>query len=414
MSTEQRRILIQIGLFLFTFLSATLAGAEFCFNKSIYAYSKEGFEGINPDFSWNDFWNGARFSVPFLLILTVHEFGHYFTAMHHRVKASLPYYIPLPPLPFFSSLIGTMGAVIRLRSKVISNIHHFDIGLAGPLAGFVVALAVIFYGFMNLPPADYVFSFHPEYVQYGADYAKYVYTKEYFSSHGGAMDVVIGSNLVFEFFTHFVADPERIPNPHELMHYPILLAGFIALFFTALNLLPIGQLDGGHITYGLFAEKGHSTIAASFFILLIFYSGLGLAHAVKDQGYYSVDSNVLEFSLAFSIPRFFVWIPIAVFFNYFCFKALRKSRRDVLMIALLVFAVQFVLTAILPVVEGYRGWMLFGAVIARFVGIHHPPAEIEVALDPKRVVIGWIMLLIFIVCFSPKPLMFDTILPASQ
>jgi membrane-associated protease RseP (regulator of RpoE activity) len=402
MNIEQRRILLQIGLFLFTFVTTTIAGADFCFMKSIYAYEKDSFVGFNPDFTMDDFLKGMQFSVPFLLILTVHEFGHYFTAMYHRVRASLPYYIPFPPIPGMLQIIGTFGAIIRLRSKVRSNIHHFDIGLAGPLAGFIVALFVLYYGFTTLPTQDYVFQFHPEYEQYGKDYAKYVYTEEFMKEQGIAayFDVQIGSNLIFEFFMKFVADPERVPNAHEMMHYPVLLAGFIALFFTALNLLPIGQLDGGHIIYGMFGKKGHNLIATSFFILLVFYSGLGMAHAVKHQ-YYEYPPYIHAYML---------YVPLAIFFNYFCFHGLKLPKKDTLMLSLLVFALQFIMTSVFPQVDGYRGWVLFGVLLGRFVGIHHPPAEIETPLDSSRIAIGWVMIAIFIVCFSPKPLILDVVI----
>jgi membrane-associated protease RseP (regulator of RpoE activity) len=401
MKKEHRRILLQIGLFIVTFVTTTLAGADFCFMKSIYSNDANGFTGMNQEFSWNDFMLGMQFSVPFLLILTVHEFGHYFTAKYHRVKASFPYYIPFPPIPGFLQVIGTFGAVIRLRSRVRSNLQHFDIGLAGPLAGFIVALAVLFYGFANLPPKEYVFQFHPQYEQFGSEWEKHVYTDEFLRSEGAKafLDVQIGSNLLFEYFMNFVADPERIPNPRELMHYPVLLAGFIALFFTALNLLPIGQLDGGHIIYGMFGKKGHTWIASSFFILLVFYSGLGIAHAVKDQYYYKPPY----------IHAFMLYVPLAIFFNYFCFKGLRLGTRNTIMVSLLVFAVQFITTAVLPQAEGYRGWILFGVLLGRLVGVHHPPAEIEVRLDSARIGVGWLMILIFILCFSPKPLILEVV-----
>ena len=141
-----------------------------------------------PGFTWEDFLNGTKFSIPFLLILTVHEFGHYFTAKYHNVKSSLPYYIPLPPLPGFPSVIGTLGAVIRLRSKVISNVHHFDIGLAGPLAGFIVALVILFYGFTHLPEPEYVFQFHPEYQELGLDYDARLKSYEPLPFTGSAVD----------------------------------------------------------------------------------------------------------------------------------------------------------------------------------------------------------------------------------
>lgn len=387
MSKESKKILLQAGLFILTFVTTTMAGASFAFNKSIYGY--ETF--INWEYSWDDFWLGAGFSIPFLLILTVHEFGHYFMAMYHKVKSSLPYYIPFPPLPFF--FIGTMGAVIRLRSRITTNLQNFDIGLAGPLAGFIVSLFVLYYGFSTLPPPEYVFQFHPEYEQYGPHYADTVYSEAYMKEHPGGV-LLIGSTLLFDFFKHYVADPERIPHPHEIMHYPVLIAGFIALFFTALNLLPIGQLDGGHIIYGLFGRKGHKIIAATFFILLIFYAGLGAVNIHTDK-----EEMIFEW-----VPAIYIRIAVAIWFNYFCLTGLRLSRNTTVMYALIMFAVQFLITAVFPSVNGYRGWILFGIIVARLIGVEHPPAEVEKPLDTKRIVLGWLMLIIFVLCFSLKPL----------
>jgi membrane-associated protease RseP (regulator of RpoE activity) len=401
--SESRRILLQIGLFITTCITTTLAGADFCYNKSIYKYGAPGDDFViafNDQFTWTDFALGLQFSIPLLLILTVHEFGHYFMAMYHRVKASLPYYIPFPPIPALGPFIGTMGAIIRIRTRVMSNVQNFDIGLAGPLAGFIVALLVLFYGFTNLPHQDYVFQFHPEYEQYGADYADIVYEEEYVKERGGAMYIYLGSNLLFEFFSQFVADPERVPNPYELMHYPILVAGFISLFFTALNLLPIGQLDGGHITYGLFGKKGHQMIASAFFVLLIFYSGLGMVNIHTDKG---VTAGYL--------PDLIWLIPLAIWFNYFCFQALGLSVKSTFMVAMVVFTIQFLITAIFPTANGFRGWILFGIVIARFLGVNHPPSEIEQPLDAKRIILGWLTLIIFIVCFSPIPFDIVIIMP---
>lgn len=374
MRSEHKQYLIQGALFITTFITTTLCGAEWVYGRSI----------LMDDYSWKDFLSGMEFSVPFLLILTVHEFGHYFTAMYHKVKATLPYYLPLPP-GFIMPSIGTLGAVIRIKDRVRSNVQHFDIGLAGPLAGFIVALIILIYGFLTLPPADYVFSFHPEYKEFGLQYADHVYTPEYMEKHK-ALDMQFGSNLLFELLKLLVDDPARIPNPHELMHYPLLMAGFIALFFTSMNLLPIGQLDGGHVTYGLFGYKGHKQIATAFFVLLLFYSGLGMVTPY--------DKDSLMWS-----------VPLTVGFYYVCMGALQVSTTNRIMYALILFAVQFMLAWIFPTLTGYSGWLLFGFVVSRFIGIQHPPSEIEVPLDSTRVILGWITLLIFILCFSPAPIM---------
>lgn len=388
MHKAARRTFFQIGLFITTFITTTLAGTEWVYSRSVFV----------ADYSWQDFVNGLQFSIPLLLILTVHEFGHYFTALFHKVKTSLPYYIPLPPIPFLPLSIGTMGAVIRLRSRPKSNLQNFDIGLAGPIAGFIVAIIILFYAFKTLPPGDYVFQFHPEYEQYGPDYAEHVYDREYLKGQPGLLDVQVGSNLIFLFFEKVVADPERVPNHHEIMHYPVLLACYIALFVTCLNLLPIGQLDGGHVVYGLFGFKIHRTIATVFFIALIFYAGLGLPYIRLDFK-----------GEIFGLPGLAVSLPLYLYFLHSCLKGLRLAKRDTFMYALLIFAAHFVLANFFPAVSGYEGWLLFAFILGRFIGIQHPPSEVEQPLDPGRVMLGWITLLIFILCFSPAPIMVNVV-----
>ena len=380
MRSEQKRILLQILLFVTTFFTTTLAGAEWCYGKlfiSIFPFF------YNPEFTWADFILGMQFSVPFLLILTVHEFGHYFTALYHKIKSSLPYYIPVPPLLLS---LGTLGAVIRLRSKVPSTRKNFDIGIAGPLAGFVMALAILYYGFATLPPAEHIFTIHPEYKQYGLDYADHVYNP----NDTTILNISLGKNLLFTFFENVVADPERVPNVHEMMHYPFLFAGFLALVFTSLNLLPIGQLDGGHVLYGFVGFKKHRIVASVFFVAFIFYAGLGF-EMIRPTN----PADTLIF-----------WIPVYGLILYSCFMGLGLSRRDTLMYTVVVFAAQYLIMFLFPAVTGYSGWLLFGFVIGRFVGIPHPPTELEQPLDTKRKILGWIALLIFIVSFTPQPINF--------
>ena len=177
----------------------------------------------------------------------------------------------MPPLPL---MFGTLGALIRLKSRVSTKQQNFDIGIAGPLAGFVVALGVLWYGFATLPPPEYIFTFHPQYESFGLDYANHVYTPDFIQQ--GTVDVIIGKNLLFLFFEKFVGDPARVPNVHEIIHYPYLFAGFLSLIFTSINLLPIGQLDGGHVLYGLLGFRGHRRVASVVFIVFLFYAGLGV------------------------------------------------------------------------------------------------------------------------------------------
>lgn len=378
MRKEQKRVLIQVLLFILTFITTTLAGAEWCYGKVFFLVLPLAY---NPEFTIQDFVSGMNFSVPFLLILSVHEFGHYFTALYHKVKASLPYYIPVPPIPLS---IGTFGALIRLRSVVPSTKQNFDIGIAGPLAGFVIAVGVLVYGFTNLPPAEYIFTIHPEYEQYGLNYAEHVYS----APKDSVLNISLGKNLLFLFFEKVVADPALMPNPNELMHYPYLFAGFLALVFTSLNLLPIGQLDGGHVLYGLVGYKKHRIIASVFFTGFIFYAGLGF-----------------EYIQPWQPASLLMWtIPAYGLFLYTCFTGLQLPVKDTAMYAALVFAAQYVLMLAYPALTGYSGWLLFGFLIGRVLGIPHPPTQIEEPLDQKRKILGWIALIIFVLCFTPNPI----------
>jgi membrane-associated protease RseP (regulator of RpoE activity) len=371
MRREQRRVVTQITLFILTLISTTLAGAEWTYSRSIFM----------EDYSWADFVSGFEFSLTFLGILTVHELGHYFTARFHGVNATLPYYIPVPPFPLS---IGTMGAVIRLRSKVYSKKQNFDIGISGPLAGFVMTIIIMFYGFTHLPEPEYIFQIHPDYQQYGLEYADHVYD----NLPVGIPDITFGKNLLFIFFEKVVADPARVPNPHELMHYPMLFASFLSLIFMCLNLLPIGQLDGGHVVYGLFGFKSHRIIATTFFMAFLLYASLGAIDLkMEDKG-----------DLA-------LFISGAGLFLYFSMYGLGLSKINTLMYALLILAALLLMAQAYPELQGYSGWLAFVFIVGRFIGIKHPPSEIEEPLDGRRVILGWIALLIFVISFSPMPIM---------
>jgi membrane-associated protease RseP (regulator of RpoE activity) len=378
MNPKIKSYLIHSSLFIVTLITTTLAGAEWTRGKSV----------LVPGYSWDDFYSGLPYSLCFLSILTAHEFGHYFTAVYHRVRTTLPYFIPLPPFPM---MFGTLGALIRIKQRVKSTQQHFDIGIAGPLAGFVFALGFLWYGFTHLPPPEYIFEIHPEYQQFGLNYAQYVYQPEFFQN--GGLDVFLGKNLLFLFFENFVGDPERIPNVHEIIHYPFLFAGFLSLIFTSINLLPIGQLDGGHVLYGLVGHTWHRRVASVIFLLFLFYAGLGFVHPADGL-------DVLIYK-----------IPLFIGFMFLSLRGLGMSKRDNWMYALAIFAVQYGIVTAFPHVRGYSGWLLFSFLIGRFIGIQHPPSEIEDRLSPARIALGWFALLIFVLCFAPNPLEIIEILP---
>jgi len=375
-----RKAITHLGLFLLTFIATTLAGTEWTLGKFVLDFES--------GYTSQDFFRGLQFSVPFLAILTVHEFGHYFTAKAYKLKVSLPYYIPL----WFGGLapsIGTMGAFIRIKSAIKSRKQFFDVGVAGPLAGFVIAVFVITYGFLNLPDPEYIFEIHPEYEAYGLEYEQYVY-----EDLPEGTSLRMGTNLLFEFYKAFVATaPERIPNDHEIIHSPYLLAGFLACFFTALNLLPIGQLDGGHILFGLIGARRFKVFSPVFFAVFVFYGGLGLFSAYDFMGKGASDH--------------LLWGVVYLFFLYWIFEKVFKKRRDVILCALTIFTVQFALKTIYPSVEGYNGWLLFAFLLGRVLGVYHPDTLYDAPLSKSRQIIGWFSLFVFLITFSPTPFIIE-------
>lgn len=365
----------KILLFVLTFITTTLAGSEWVTNRILF---------YSPDYSWADFFAGMHYSIPFLFILTVHEFGHFFTAKYHKVEVTLPNYIP-GWLGFMGSVsFGTFGALIRIVGPIKSRKQYFDIGIAGPIAGFVVAFGVLFYGFTNLPEPEYIFEIHPEYEQYGLDYADHVY-----DNGEEMMGISLGNNLLFSWFEENIADPERLPNHREIIHYPYLFAGFLALFFTALNLIPIGQLDGGHVIYGLFGAKNHQIIAFTLYMIFTFIAGLGLITAGIDLGDFALYSTMY------------------VGFLYFSFKGLGFQQSTTLMIAVGMFVAQYLTTYLFPSVTGFSGYLLFVFLLGRLIGVKHPVAPDDRPLSTERKVLGWICLIIFIICFSFEPLVLE-------
>ena len=368
---ELRKKPIHLILLVVTIVTTTIAGAEWMFAKSLFF----GDETL----SFSEVLAGLYFSVPFLSILTVHEFGHYITARINRVQVTLPYYIPLW-LGFIGlPSIGTMGAFIRITGAIKSRRQYFDIGVAGPLAGFVVAIMVLFYGFTHLPPADYIFKIHPEYRQYGLDYGQYVYGNN-------PDEIALGSNLVFMFFEHYVADPARVPNKYEMYHYPWIFAGYLALFFTALNLIPIGQLDGGHAMYGLFGTKYSRYIGRFLFLVMVTISGIGM-----------VDIGQLNL-VSLSGLLFYFFLLVMTFHH---FEPNMKKR---LIWVIWIVIVQIFASKYFPSAGDYGFYLVFSLLIGRFLGVDHPRALEDRPFSPARKVVGWLTLLVFIVSFTPKPM----------
>ena len=311
-----KRIAIHLLLFVLTLFTTTLAGVQWL--------TKDPFDLSN--FSY-----GLPYAVALCLMLATHEFGHYFAARYHRVDATLPFFLPFPafPLPDIGILnpFGTFGAIIRLRSPMPSRKVLFDIGAAGPLAGFVVSAAVLAYGFMTLPPVSYLYSIHPEYAQMAS------------IPESGLR---FGTTLLYGIFGKvFAPSGAFIPPMNEMYHYPFLCVGWFGMFVTAMNLIPIGQLDGGHISYAMFGKRYHM-IAQVF---LVFLALVGLAGFLALVG----------IQIPFGYPMWLLWVFLLV-------------------------------------------------LVMRRIGLNRPPLGDETPLDPGRMILGWTCWVIFVGSFSLTPL----------
>src|SRR5215813_7616270 len=220
-TAARQRVGVNIALFLLTCLTTLVAGSG-------------AFLTFDPFREPARLLGGVSFAGTLLAILGVHEFGHYFTARHYRAIVSLPYFIPAPP-PF---LFGTLGAIIRMRSPAKDRNSLFDIAAAGPLAGLVVALPALWIGLGWSKVAEL--------------------------PAGGS--VVFGDSLLMRFMT-CLAMRQRPPG-HDVFVHPVALAGWVGLFVTALNLIPVGQLDGGRIAYALFGARHRQVSMITFLGLL--------------------------------------------------------------------------------------------------------------------------------------------------
>jgi len=229
------RVWLNILLFVVTIFTTMTAGALLA--------GKDFFQ----DFS--QILYGWKYSFAVLAILTSHEMGHYIAARWHRIRVTLPYYIPLF-LPGFH--FGTMGAFIKLKSQIPNRKALLDVGVAGPLAGFVVSLVFLSVGYAILPNFEGIVA--------------YVETIHPWDMQGGA-NIFLGKSLLFSFFNDFIGNG-RLPM-NEVYHFPFIFAGWIGILVTAINLIPIGQLDGGHILYSLIGNKARRVGLISFFALFI-------------------------------------------------------------------------------------------------------------------------------------------------
>jgi hypothetical protein len=223
-------------LFLLTVASTTIVGARMQYN---FARNLPAFDLERDLAAFLSFWKnpafllaGLPFSLTLLSILLAHEFGHYLACVYYRVDASLPYFLPAP------TFTGTLGAFIRIRAPIFSKRVLFDVGVAGPLAGFVFLLPAL---------------------AIGLAYSKVL---PGIAHQGG---IVFGTPALLWLLEHAVFPGV---TPADVYLHPVARAAWIGILATALNLLPIGQLDGGHILYSIVGDR-HKLLSRVFTAALI-------------------------------------------------------------------------------------------------------------------------------------------------
>jgi len=293
----RRQMTTHIVLFLLTVISTLAAGALQ--------------KGINIFHEPLRIIEGFPFSVSLMAILLTHELSHLFASRRHHTEATLPYFIPAP------SIIGTFGAFIKMKSPIVSRRALIDIGASGPIGGFIVALFVTIIGLQH----SVIGSFTP-----------------------GQDGIVLGDSILFSLLSKIILGTP--PEGKDILLNPIAFAGWIGMFVTSMNLLPIGQLDGGHIAYALLGDRGHRRLSVTLAIVL---ACAGIARIYLYSGYFS-----------------------APFFD-----TLRNNL--------------------------WEGWAVW-ALLLFLLGLKHPPVVYwETPLQKSRRITGWVALVIFIITFTPVP-----------
>jgi membrane-associated protease RseP (regulator of RpoE activity) len=288
----RQRLGLHIGLFILTLITATLAGAE-SYASFVSEFGRRPV-AVNLALILGGLW----YSGTFLAILGAHEAGHYLYCRRYGLDASLPYFIPLPP---FLTMTGTLGAVIRIREPFRTRTELFDVGIAGPVAGLIVLLPALFYGFS-------LSTVVPEPTSG---------TLTYF-----------GEPLLFQWAARLVIG--RVADGSTINVHPMVWGCWFGLFATALNLLPFGQLDGGHIVYAVFGERISKTVSAvtavalagmiAFSItwvvptvmLLVMWRWIGLRHPIPLNPYEPLSPGRRAFALIALIALVLCFTPTPI------------------------------------------------------------------------------------------------------
>jgi membrane-associated protease RseP (regulator of RpoE activity) len=222
---SKRRVLLHVLLFGATCVTTTITGAVMITPSSVSSWGYTAIVRSTLDGDFMPLANGLLFTFTLLMILGSHELGHYFACRYYGIRATLPFFIPAPPAPF--TPFGTFGAVIKIKDPITSRRALFDIGIAGPLAGFVFALPASIIGLLvaeSVIPSG-------------------------------------GEGLVFNDPPLFLLIIKVFGLPASVRLNPVILAAWGALLVTALNLFPVGQLDGGHVLYAVVGPRIHKWVS---------------------------------------------------------------------------------------------------------------------------------------------------------
>jgi membrane-associated protease RseP (regulator of RpoE activity) len=212
---------LHVLLFILTFLSTTIADAIFQMGVNVFTEPLKIYKGF-------------PFSLTLMTILLGHELSHYFASKKHNTNATLPYFIPAP------SIIGTFGAFIKMKSPIMTRKALIDIGASGPIVGFLLSVIASIIGLM---------------------FSSVVVVK------GSEGTLGLGNSLLFSLLSRLIVG---LPSDsHEVLLHPVAFAGWIGLFVTSLNLIPVGQLDGGHIAYAFLGKKHRAVSIALVGVLLL-------------------------------------------------------------------------------------------------------------------------------------------------
>lgn len=308
---KSKTVATHASLLVLTFITVTFAGVQW----------------LNKDpFDLALFSLGLTYGWLIIAFLAAHEMGHYVAARIHGVDTSLPFFLPFPPflglMPF-----GTLGAVIRIRSELKDRRTLFDVGAAGPIAGFLVCIMILIWGMTHLPSIEYLYGIHPEYR-----------TLSQIPTEG----LTFGKPLLYKLIETLAAPSSAfLPPMNEVYHYPYLCVGWFGAFVTALNLLPIGQLDGGHIAYAMFGSSSHRLAQAVLIMLMV----LGTARFLPLLG--------IQFSYGWA---------------------------------------------------GWLMWSMILGLLLRSKRFRHPPLEDVQELGSTRELFGWVCGIIFVLTFIVVPI----------